>query len=279
PDADEVCNNRDDDCDTGIDEGVLVTYYADQDVDTFGDDATTTLACTRPQGFSPTGGDCDDGDSGINPNADEVCDQQDQDCDTLVDEGALLTFYGDPDGDGYGAFTDPTKACEAPEGYVSNASDCDSTDATINPQGVEVCGDGIDQNCNGRDLSCDVTDNDGDGFTPLDGDCDDDDATVYPGASELCDGQDNDCDGRTDEALNPPEGGEPCANGRGICRRQGVLACLDGAIRCDAQPGRPQVEICNGLDDDCDGTTDELPGTGEPCVVGVGACQRQGLTA
>jgi len=75
--------------------------------------------------------------------------------------------------------------------------------------------------------------------------------------AESCNGRDDDCDGRVDEDF--PELGEDCFAGTGACRARGRFVCLpDGSgVRCDASPGAPIAETCNGIDDDCDGDTDE----------------------
>ena len=87
---------------------------------------------------------------------------------------------------------------------------------------------------------------------------------------ERCDGLDNDCDGATDEGFGV---GEACAAGTGACERAGVRACAeDGAsAACAARPGDPVAEICNGLDDDCDGVVDNPAGAS--CqAAGDGGC-------
>lgn len=66
-----------------------------------------------------------------------------------------LTWFVDADGDGFGDASKPqVKACTKPDGYASQAGDCDDTNPNVHPGAPEVCGDGIDQNCDGKDQSC-----------------------------------------------------------------------------------------------------------------------------
>ena len=83
------------------------------------------------------------------------------------------------------------------DGYTEIQSDCDDNSADVYPGAEEICGDGIDQDCNGADLTCaEDIDKDGDGYTENQGDCDDNSATVYLSATEICgDGIDQDCSG------------------------------------------------------------------------------------
>jgi hypothetical protein len=112
-----------------------------------------------------------------------------------------------------------------------------------------------------------ATDNDDDGS--LAGpDCDDGDQTVYPGAPEFCDGVDNDCDGVTDESF--PQNGTTCDGPDSDLCFEGTLSCVSGSPVCSDNTS-DTVELCNGVDDNCDGMTDEdFTGLGSAC--GTGAC-------
>jgi len=99
-------------------------------------------------GFTRVEGDCDDNNSAVNPNAQEICDDVDNNCDGQIDEGLKTTFYEDADGDGYGNPQVTTKACSQPSGYVANNTDCDDTNAAVNPGATEIKKNGIDDDCN-----------------------------------------------------------------------------------------------------------------------------------
>ena len=124
----------------------------------------------------------------------------------------------------------------------------------------EICGDGIDQDCNGSDLICpEDIDNDGDGYTENQGDCNDNDATIYPGAVEICgDGIDQDCSGMDLECL--PDPNEVDDDGDGFTENEGDCNDSDTTIF----PGA--IEICgDGIDQDCDGSDlecirEDIPG-------------------
>jgi hypothetical protein len=107
-------------------------------------------------GVTPAGGDCDDGNDAIHPGATEVCDEVDNDCDGQIDEDAQDTqqWFSDRDGDGFGDETTEIQACTAPPDTTQTLGDCDDTDAAINPNQDEICGNGIDDNCDGGAGDC-----------------------------------------------------------------------------------------------------------------------------
>lgn len=149
PGAAEVCNGVDDNCDGQADEGVQLTFYADNDNDGFGNAAVTTNACTPPPGYVPDPSDCDDANAATNPDAAEVCNGIDDNCNGTVDEGVQQTFYADADNDGFGNFNSSVLACSPPPNYVSNSSDCNDANGSVNPDAADVC-NGTDDNCNGQ---------------------------------------------------------------------------------------------------------------------------------
>ena len=109
----------------------------------------TTTACTRPDGYADRAGDCDDGNRNVNPGATEVCNGIDDDCDSQIDEGLLVTLYVDRDRDGYGT-SRQSAVCPGTPGYANRAGDCDDNRSNVNPGHAEICGDNLDNNCNNQ---------------------------------------------------------------------------------------------------------------------------------
>ena len=85
----EVCDEADNDCNGQVDEGVTDTFYADVDGDGYGSTENTTESCFLPTGYAAADGDCDDSNTDTNPDAEEICDGEDNDCDDEPDEGVL----------------------------------------------------------------------------------------------------------------------------------------------------------------------------------------------
>ena len=153
PGAEELCDQQDNNCDGEVDEGVEgdTEYFADADKDGWGSLTETTLACDVPPGYVTESGDCDDGDGTVYPGAEELCDDQDNDCDGVGDEAhpELSTWHPDNDGDGYGDESSSVQACLQPPGHLSDNQDCDDNDPASHPDGEDLCDDGLDQDCDG----------------------------------------------------------------------------------------------------------------------------------
>jgi internalin A len=208
-------------------------YCKDLDLDGYGNPADCEAAYEI--GLVDNDGDCNDLDDTINPAAEEICgDLIDNNCMDGIDEGCPTEVFGkisyclDQDLDNYG---NPNDCVKDPEpGYIANDGDCDDTDPAINPGVIEICGDGINNNClNGVDEGCSTTDNkqyyyldsDGDGFGDQNtweyvtnpstgyvsdpGDCNDQDLAINPGMTEICsttDPTDENCDNVANEGCS-----------------------------------------------------------------------------
>ncbi|MFT5683844.1 MAG: hypothetical protein ACI8RZ_004776 [Myxococcota bacterium] len=154
PDADELCDALDNNCNDIVDEDAVdsSTWYTDADADGYGDPDSTTLACDQPSGTLSDATDCNDESADQYPNADELCNLEDDDCDKSIDEDAIDAgfWYADVDGDGYGDFLTVTVACDQPSGTVVDDTDCDDIDPDVHP-GAEDVADGRDQDCDAMD--------------------------------------------------------------------------------------------------------------------------------
>jgi len=264
----ESCDGVDNDCNGAVDDGVGTTVWDDADGDGFGDPAAPAVACAPGPGTAGNAQDCDDGDAAVNPAAAEVCNAADDDCDGFADEGLLVRYYGDVDGDSYGDDAAPVDACTRPDGTAAQGGDCDDADFSVFPGAPESCDDPVDRNCDGAVA---YADGDGDGWAAC-VECDDRDAAVHPGAAEVCNGGvDDDCDGAADDAdagldlttaapwfadADADGHGDPAALRWACTAPAGHVArdtdCDDG----DAAVSPDDPEVCNEIDDDCDGAVD-----------------------
>ncbi|MFM9951903.1 MAG: putative metal-binding motif-containing protein, partial [Saprospiraceae bacterium] len=205
PAATEICDGIDNDCDGSTDEGLtFITYYTDADGDGYGTGAGQSLCANPGAGFATLNGDCNDNNDDINPAATEICDGIDNNCDGMIDNGALTTYYQDSDEDGFGNPAASQQACSPPIGYVTNNTDCDDNDE------LEFPGQVWYKDVDGDDYSDGTTltqclrpanyfvENE---LIETSGDCNDAVAAINPAAAEICDEIDNDCDGMTDEGV------------------------------------------------------------------------------
>ena len=251
------------------------TCYVDNDSDGYGDaaDPGTPVIGACGAGFSTNNGDCDDGNSSVNPGATEVvADAIDQDC-----NGGDVC-YADNDSDGFGSNStvlsldlDCNDAGESPNNF-----DCNDANASIYPGASEIVADGIDEDCDGAEVC--YQDNDGDGFGSnatllsldldcLDAgesgnnlDCNDGNASINPTETEIvADGIDQNCDGQ--EVCYLDNDGDGYGSPATVISAD--IDCFDAgesdnSIDCDdgnvnIYPGAPEI-VADGIDQDCNGS-------------------------
>ncbi len=289
----ETCNGIDDDCDGTPDNGIpFQDFYVDADGDGFGAATSAPVhSCqTTVQGRVSNPGDCNDADPTIKPGAVELCNKADDNCDGQMDNGiAFVSYYPDVDGDGYGdALAQSESSCAPVLGKVMNNSDCNDQSATTKPGAPEVC-NGADDDCDtqvdeGLTFATYYPDADGDGFGAAGAapqssclavpgkvtnnqDCNDASAQVKPTATEICNGIDDNCAGGPDDGLTFSQyyvDADGDGFGAAGSQPQSACAAVSGKVtnNTDCNDANPAVkpmapETCNGVDDNCNGQTDE----------------------
>jgi hypothetical protein len=269
------------------------TYYADADADTYGNPLSSIVACSPPLGYVSNNTDCNDANAAIHPNATEICNTVDDDCDNAIDEGlTLFTYYLDVDADGYGVATTTTTTCQAspPSGYATNSTDCNDANSAVHPNAPETC-NSIDDDCDNaideglplntyyRDLDADTYGNllvttstcsaiPPSGYVSNSTDCNDANGAVHPNATETCNSIDDDCDNAIDEGLplntyyldadNDTYG--KLSSSIAVCQAVAPSGYVSNSTDCnDANAAiHPNAtETCNSIDDDCDNLVDE----------------------
>jgi hypothetical protein len=263
-----------------------VDYFADADGDGFGDVTTLISTCVQPQGYVTSSSDCNDNNAAIFPGAQEICNDIDDDCNQLIDDGLVFTtYYADVDGDSFGDINNPLDACMMPDGYVTNNTDCNDSNVNQNEASAEIC-NGEDDDCDGTIDNGIIfldyyTDADGDGFGAGDvisscsdlgagyvsnnTDCDDSNSNTNPNATETCNTIDDNCDGQIDEGVQTvyfiDNDGDTYGN-----PSVSILACTQpigytpddndcNDTDANINPGAEDIGG-NGIDENCDGEID-----------------------
>lgn|GEM_PF-898311 len=280
----EVCDGKDNDCD-GVTDGFgrscypLATSGCAQNGNAWtcqGICQTGLQICAVNGGTNNMFGACG---GSITPRSEVPCDSLDNDCDGQTDEGFGIGNNCGPGVSGVGECTPGVFACSAgavicqggkgPENEQCDSldNDCDGmTDETGGQCGstLGVCQAGT-YRCQGTTLICDQPSG--------------------PRA-ETCNSADDDCDGTIDNNLVESDLASPtaCSSVVGICR-PGIWSCVSGTKICLGGL-TSQSEVCNNLDDDCDGCVDcdpaclaglgktcPIAGAGQMCGISVGECR------
>jgi alpha-tubulin suppressor-like RCC1 family protein len=293
----EACDGADNDCDGEVDEGVQRTFYPDGDGDGFGSPAgATVMACFAPRAYAENSTDCDDANAAAHPGAVEVCDDAmvDENCDGVANPPASCTCI---DGRAQrcaqpGACAAGTQRCAGgswgpcsigPVAESCNGID-DNCDGAVDEMLTVTCFADADNDgypgAGGTALaSCPIAGRESVGGCPSgqtnraplgsDLDCADTDPARRPAAAEACNGVDDNCDGAIDEGVlrvfYPDADGDLFGDGTATPLRACTAPAgyVENAGDCDdtrASRSPSTSEICDGVDNNCNGQIDEAGG-------------------
>ena len=204
-------------------------FFTDADGDGYGNAASPkTRLCEMQTGYALQAGDCNDYLTYVHPGASERCNESDDDCDGMINEGLESAMvYPDRDGDGFGDIGGQMRIGCAASGFAPSRDDCDDADRMVNP--------GVKEVCNTRDDNCDGRSDEGAKATCGLGwcrraasNCTANDCVPGTPRAEECNSFDDDCDGVADNNASCPEAGKVCAGGR-------CLAADDAKAQLEAE--------------------------------------------
>ena len=247
----KICDGRDNDCDSDIDDAdssvdssTQVTVFSDLDGDGYGDPDTEMTLCAAPENTVENSDDCNDTDASIRPFAGEtIADGIDQNCD-----GEEIC-YTDADNDGYGIDSitiitvdaNGSTNCDDVEGASTTLDDCDDNDASINPGAMTMYADNDADGFGGETMTSSCDEN----ATMVTGDCDDSSSSINPDATDIVgDNIDQNCD--LIDGIDSDDDGYASSESGG-----------DDCDDTDASTNPLTAEVCDGIDNNCDGLVDD----------------------